>query len=271
MARVSFLGVFAERRNRVELRLARLLELDAASLVQPGEPEVGWPALRLDCLRKMSRSRTYCSRTVVRDFTNEKLAARDFIVIQWRTDFVYPDRWHVTQEAVDGELGVLWDEWITIGEYNYQNMGLWLQTANNLQEGLNRRLSLQGLMGVVTERTPDEVRARRHGPHSYMLARYPAKSLGVFASCFWGIDENDLTAMNLGPLSVWVDATSKDISKGEIFAYDGSRRTGSISQVFACFEEAIEVRPPAWLNGIPGEDGGFTVTDTKVAAVPHHR
>ena len=133
VAAVVFYKLFgrllARRRNRVERQLAAVFHLDTADFAGVAAPGIEWMATRLACLRNMYKVKTYCSRTIVQDLANSKLADRHFMQFAWRLDFAEPDGWHITQQSIAVDGPDLWDEWISVRGDNFQNMGLWVQTG----------------------------------------------------------------------------------------------------------------------------------------------
>lgn len=253
------------RLDRVERKLARALNLEPGRKTAGVAVNGNWTQTRLACLKKMNKARSYCSRTVVKDFTNDKLALRKFVDTQWRADFAEPDRWHVTQESVAHDGCVLWDEWISIGCRTYQNAGLWFQTEEIRHDDLNLKLSMHALLKIVKEQTPTGFAEFRN---KFVVARYSWGS--VKATGYWGITDDEAGNPVFGNLEVWIDVQTSQIIKGEISAYKGTLKALTISQAFACFDEEIEIAEPPWLNAITDESGKGTILDTRVAIVRHH-
>ena len=258
------------RRNRVDAKLATTLALDTAKLAAVVTPDVDWKSVRLACLKKMYKTKSYCSRMVLQDFLNDKLSAPDFIWANFRVDYVGPDRWHVTQQGVDRDARVVWDGWISIGSRNYQHIGMWVQTADNHNDIQNLKLSIGALLSIVTEQTPVTIQLYRRHRTVYVVARYSWIAVKASVSRYWGVNADEAD-MGMGELDVWIDVRTSAIIKGEISAHDGPRKVGTISQAFACFDENIKVTEPPWLNGVLNRSGAYTVLDSRVAAMPHHR
>lgn len=84
-------------------------------------------------VQTMELLESYRSIAVLRNREDESLKVRDFVAIDWPCRFVVPDRIYVFQAG-----GRDFDEWITVGEQHYWNLGFWLGPITNKMEPRNR-------------------------------------------------------------------------------------------------------------------------------------
>jgi hypothetical protein len=251
-----------KRRGRTDAKLAKIVSLDTAKLTESTRSDLNWKTIRLECLERMTRVNSYCSRSIIEGLSPKK------IVMQWRVDFVAPERWHVTQEAEDRELGTLMDEWVSIGDQNYQNAGMWFRTEGDLNRKTTQCLSINGLMQIVCAADPVATAFFQHERSTYLVAQYPrALAVSSDASLFAALAADEAAT----DLEIWIDVGSKHVIKGVMSRNNGADEIGRVSQVFACFNEAIRVEPPSWLNAVRDPSGGYTVVNVRLPKVHHHR
>lgn len=246
--------------------------------VAPRSDAVGWVDIVQRCLARMDDVRTFCSRSVLRDFCATTLAEHDYIGLVWRLDFAYPDRFHVTQQMWDDELEWLIDEWVSIGDANYGNCGLWFLKEPTDTE-TNQSLTSAGFLEVLCHEDPSSQEFYQPHGDAYLrllysnpdLTQSPNDQLRAFA----GADESMIIEDH--QVEVWVDLRTGLLVKGcaEIrgTTKDGSHADSEspervhlcFEQMFACFDEKIIVEPPPWLNVIDG-----IVVGRSIPALHHH-
>jgi hypothetical protein len=251
-----------KRRGRSDAKLAKIVSLDTAKLTESTRADLNWETIRSECLERMLEVNSYCSRSIIEDLSAKK------IVMQWRVDFVAPDRWHVTQEAEDRELGILMDEWVSIGDQNYQNSGMWFETDGDLNRKTIRCLSINGLRQIVCAGDPVATALFQHQRSTYLVARYPRALAASSDESLFAPFAADEAAPDL---EIWIDVASKHVIKGVMSRNNGTGEIGRVSQVFACFNEAIRVEPPPWLNAVRDPSGGYSVVNVRLPKVHHHR
>ena len=226
--------------------------------VKDSMPIADWRDIAIESQKLTQKTKSYCSRTVFRDPTVESLEPRDYIILQWRLDFVHPDRYHVTQEAWDGERGEVSDEWVTIGREHYQNAGAWSRTDDGRQDELNMNLRVDSILDIVRKEEPISSEVYKYEGRRYLLLIYgilgsgginrgfPLICKGLKGTCqteIWisletglfvkGVDA-DLTTENT---VLYLDPTPSSVNYLEI----GSSTTGNRPNI-----TVAEMRLPLW-------------------------
>jgi len=240
-------------------RLDRLSSLSIETTKRVENSGIDWRELARKSEAVTGDAEAYCSRTIIRDYMLEEPKPADDIISQWRTDFVRPDRWHVTQQMWDPELGDLWDEWVSIGGENYQNAGLWTLTEPGQNDLLNQSLSI-GSMIEFLNLVPDALGVYSQEGTQYLLLEYSISDFRnnpLFAVC------EDVGCQ----VQVWIQTASGFVVKGSLQSNDSSVH---IDQMYTCFNEPVEVVPPPWLNATLDSVGTLRITNTKIPVVPHY-
>ena len=155
-----------------EAKLANLINLSTETAIRDTSIDLDDPKdIVLKCVEVTGAARSYCSRQIFRDPTTE----RDYD-IEWRLDFVKPDRFHVSQVMWDDDLGELFDEWVVLGEEYYQNAGLWAKARDSrVAEGrLEKDLTLLADNCLTILRTEEFVSSESHQyqGNDYLLLKY---------------------------------------------------------------------------------------------------
>ena len=167
----------------------------------------------LYCAKVTGETRNYSSRTLICDFTDESLKPRDYLSIQWRLDFVRPDRYHVAQDMWDTECGELYDQWISIGKENYQNAGVWYQTEDGRNDEHNHSLVVDDLLQLLINHDPIASEVYRYGESRYLLIEYgtpiPSKFFHATIEDFGSLLHSDCQT------HLWINLATGFLAKGE--------------------------------------------------------
>jgi hypothetical protein len=131
-----------------------------------------WRDIALESQKLTQEAKSYCSQTVVKDLTAENPGPKDHIVGKWRLDFVNPDRYHISQELWDVELGDIYDEWVTIGRENYQNSGLWSRTEDGVNDEQNMTLRVDSMLDILRNEEPIVSEVYQYEGRRYLLLAY---------------------------------------------------------------------------------------------------
>jgi len=188
--------------------------------------------------------------------------------MEWRLDFLAPDRFHVRQAAPAKVFGMpedqpadqemLFDEWVSIGTDHYQNMGLWVEVEDSDSiQGLcetNESLLATKPLDVLAKNDPLSAAAYSSGENHYLRLEYEPSAL--IGECNGSLDSQDA-------FSIWVDLDTDHLVKVE-----AATSHGRICQVFTGYEQALTVRPPKHLNAVWNADGQLTITDNRVEILP---
>lgn len=106
------------------------------------------------CAVATDRARSYRSKVVIRDRTDDTLKAQDYVGLEWRLDFQKPDRFYVTQTNWSADPDSLWDEWMTLGNENHLHMFGWMRVAENNWDETNDFLRIDRCLQVLREVSP---------------------------------------------------------------------------------------------------------------------
>ena len=254
-----------------QMKLAQLAELSIKSATKQAEEVAEARKAALACAELTEAASTYRTALVVREPSNEKLAARNYVVGVWQLDFNAPNRYHVTQAIwEEGRSVDLWDEWITIGSDHYEKIGFWVKLEDAPREGMNWLLLADKHLRIL--RGGDAVSARvfRSSDSRYVVLTYQPATLGELLR--WGGlseesnpfsnektqppagDRGDLQPINPNEwtgkpqLSIWIDLETRLLAKAvcdlEGKGPDGKDVHMQIEQVFAGFDQDLWVNPP---------------------------
>jgi len=239
-----------------EITLASLIDLstETATATPIGIDDPGIVALQ--CIEVTGAARSYCSLQIFRDPTSE----RDYD-IEWRLDFVKPDRFHVSQVMWNGDL----DEWVIVGEEHYQNAAEWFKTSNpQLAENFyerSRSLLVDHYLTIL--RTAEFVSSESY--NDYLLLKY--KNIDLSGDLIDTEQEGTETE-----LRTWIDLDTHLLAKVEMITQSHTPEGEeylNMQHVFAAYNEEIEVRPPTQFHEADAE-GKFVIQYTETEIVPHH-
>jgi hypothetical protein len=255
-----------------EMRLKSLFVMSEDTSTKQSVVIADWREAALRSIKLTEEAKSYCSHTILKDFTAENLEPRDYISIQWRLDFVHPDRYHVTQEACQAELGEIWlDEWVTIGGDHYENAGLWDRTDDGRRDGVNTGLRVDDMLDIVRYAAPISSEVHQYEGQRYLLLHYDAPASGDVCRGFLeGCEEPKYPKQ----IQIWINLESGFLAKGTILfkekTPDGETPIGEMQRMFTCYNEDVKVYPPPWLNLVPDSEGQRRVVNTKVPILRHH-
>ena len=252
--------------------LTHLMKLSIATASQEIETVNKPKDAALQCAKATSKAESYCSRFSIKDKSIESLKQGDYVYFKCRLDYVRPDRYHVTQTAWDPELGVLWDEWVTIENKNYQNAGLWARTEDGRNDKLNQHLSTKNLMDILLNENPVFSNTYRYRGKRYLLIEYKVQGSEDFVSPIM----EACTSLLSGRCQIymWIDLDAGFLAKGELLVQgqttEGEHLDLAIQQVFVSYNQDIKVVPPPWLNVTMNSKGESIITNTEVPILHHH-
>lgn len=208
----------------------------------------------------------YCSLNIIFDFSIKELKHRDFITLYRRMDFVAPDQFHVTQDAYDAELGMYVDEWVSIGNKNYQNTGLWMPTFDGYNAETNEALKIDFYLEILRSNKPINQEIYLKDKGRYLIVEYQMPLHGKLSDNFTELPENFTPKIYL-----WIDLDSGFFIRGEMVIKEENNIVSKRIDVYACYNESIKIDTPV-LNTTsePNEKGEFTIINTEISAVPHH-
>lgn len=206
----------------------------------------------------------YCSLNILIDFSNKKLQHRDFITIYRRMDFVTPDKFHVTQDAWDAELGEVDDEWISIGDKNYQNVLFWMPTDDGFNADVNKVLKMDKYFEILRHNKPIKQEVFTIEKDLYSILEYQPPLHGLsddtFPEC-----PNNLSCQ----IYLWINLDSGFFIKGEIVFKEKDDIVAKYIDVYSCYNENITIEAPV-LNTTLDENDELTLKNTNTITVPHH-
>jgi hypothetical protein len=255
-----------------EAKLRSLFLMSKESAVEDSMATVDWRDIALESQKLTQEAKSYCSHTIVKDSTAENLAPTDHIVGKWRLDFVNPDRYHITQELWDVELGDIHDEWVTIGRENYENAGLWRRTDDGVNDEQNMALRVDSMLDILRNEEPIVSEVYQYEGRRYLILNYGTPLSGGVSRGF------PLLCKDLKgtcEIQTWISLETGLFVKGKILyegeTPDGEFAQGEVHQMFTCYDEDVNVSPPPWINVAPDSEGNLRVVNQKVPILRHHQ
>ncbi|MGZ9189843.1 MAG: hypothetical protein ACXW39_07285, partial [Nitrospira sp.] len=155
--------------------------------------------------------------------------------IQWRVDFVEPDRFHVRQ-AASGR----YDEWITIGQDNYRSFGVGWMKQSNEEPGFNRFVGVDKFLHLLA--TTDPISASE-------LVTSQERNIMLDYRVALGPDFTFLSKAATGPgeVRIWIDERTHQIVKGEVVvpsSANGKNSKVTLQQSFTGYGAPIRIEAP---------------------------
>ena len=132
-----------------EKKLRELLWLSKSSMTNEAISDKSAQIAVKRAIELSEKLQAYCSLSVVFDFSIKKLKYRDFISLYRRMDFAAPDKFDLTQDAWDVELGELGDSWVSIGDKNFQCTGLWMPTYDRYNAEANEAQKMDKYLEIL--------------------------------------------------------------------------------------------------------------------------
>ena len=210
---------------------------------------------------------SYCSLNITFDYATKELSSRDFIMMYRRMDFVAPDKFHVSQDTSDLELGEVFDEWVSIEDKNFQFTGLWMPTVDGFNTEINRALKLDRFISILQHNRPINQEVYISGKDKYLILEYqmPLHEISDFTfECPEGVTCK---------IYLWIDLYTGFIVKGESVFHDKNDLddiTFQVIDVYACHNEKIEIKPPMLNTTELDEKGQVTIIDSDIILLPHY-
>ncbi len=184
-------------------------------------------------------ARTYSSTVDLKQTADQGSA------IQWRVDFVEPDRFHVRQ-AASGQ----YDEWITIGQDNYRSFGAGWTKQSNEEPGFNRLFRVDKFLTLLATEPISASESVTMQERNIILAYRGAL----------GAEFDPLSKGAMGPseVRIWIDERTHQIVKGEVVvssSANGKNSQITLQQSFSSYGAPIRIDPPptqpAIARGLP--------------------
>jgi hypothetical protein len=247
--------------------LNSLLTISKSTEKEEIAPLTKWQDTINKIIIKTNAAVTYSSLRVIMIFAQKQPEE----YMRHRIDFKRPAIFFITQRAFDSELGVLYDQWISIGKQNYQNAGLWSQTEDGRHDEINSSLTVNNYAEIIRSNTPTSHQIYSYSGKEYLILEFRTPVSGKFSPILKDIlDECPESVKDSCQVTIWIDLSSELLSKAEIYIQDETHGDVAISQVFACYNEEINIEPPPWLNIKKSSNGSGVITDTKVFKIPHY-
>ena len=254
-----------------EAQLQSLLNMSTDTAEKIPTIAENWGDVARQSLKVTSEARTYCSRMAKRDSTAMGLPPGDDIVVQWRLDFVSPNRLHVTQEAWDDDMGLVYDEWVIIGKDNYQFSGLWSHTEDGRNAELNQRLLVDDLLNILRKGKPTLSEVFKYEDRRYLLFLYDSAEWAKV--CREHLEVYDYL-QGTSQIQIWIDLETHFLVKGaylfETILQDGKPAHLEMHHVFVGHNEDVKVEPPPWINVESNSEGEGVISNTEVPILEHH-
>lgn len=168
---------------------------------------------------------------------------RDEGEIQWRFEYVRPDKLHVLQLArEEGEQ--LADEWIVLGNERYQNAGLWFKREDDLNANINQFLLADKCLKLLRTGVPVSTSAAKEATSRYLVLEYDATPDAVIE--FLSADEPLERAR--GRTRAWIDTSTETLARVDVSLSAHSKAEGDLhvdaSQGYTSYEAEIGIEAP---------------------------
>jgi hypothetical protein len=254
-----------------DAKLNNLFLMSRDTAVKDSLPIDDWRDIARESQKLTQEAKSYCSQTVVKDLTAENLEPRDYIVGKWRLDFVNPDRYHISQELWDVELGDIYDEWVTIGRETYQNAGLWRLTDDGGNDELNMTLRVDSMLDILRSEEPISSEVYQYEGRRYLLLNYGTPGSGRIKR---GLPLLCKDLEGTCEIEIWISLETGLFVKGTMIyegeTPDGEFAQGEVHQMSTNYDADVKVSPPPWLNLEPDSEGNLRVVNSKVPILRHH-
>jgi hypothetical protein len=190
--------------------------------------------------------KSYQSRLIMRDYTNDKLKPKDYIFIEWRFGYEKPDKFSVEQYANENGCSV-YDMWTSIGSSHYDLLPIlgWIEEKDagsiKNKNDLNYELSLKKYVKLIEQNNAGTINLYEENKDNagYYIIKYNLPK--------WDFFKYDMKDVRYN-IELWVDKNSllltkaiiklnaKDEKSGKDIAYD-------FTQLFTNYNN-IKIQPP---------------------------
>jgi len=262
---MGFHGYFRPVTEPSEKKLRELLWLSKSSMTyEPISDKNSQEAVKR-ALALSEKLQSYCSLNVIFDFSIKKLKHKDFVSLYRRMDFVAPDKFHVTQDAWDAELGEVGDTWISIGDENFQCTGLWMPTYDRYNAEGNEALKIDKYLEILRHNKPINQEVHTKDEERYLILEYQIPLHGKVDDTFPEFPENLASQIYL-----WINLDSGLFVRGELVIKEKNNIVGKYIDVYACHNENIKIETPVLNTTEADEKGEVTIINTDIVTVPHY-
>lgn len=211
--------------------------------------------------QKTLSAKSYCALDVLLDYSNNKLLPRENVVIYRRIDFVAPDKYYVTHDEWDMDIGGIEDEWITIGIKNYQASGFWFEHLQG-EFLLNKSFKVDSYVEILINNEPLERKILVDKEHKFLVLEYGMPLTGKISPIFKDfLAECTSIATRDCNICLWIDMESNFLVKGEIVIWEENRIVSSHVNVYAAYNENIIIEAPVWPDEVYDKKKGILSFD----------
>ena len=262
----------ATRKGPTETYLSLLMNISSRKSSRPPSFNSELKDVAVNSVAVTSCAKTYCSRTVLTHIVAFQSGPSETQTVEWRTDFVGPDYFHVKQAVRESRV---FDEWVTLGAEHYLRPALWLRGDGQRNPILNSFLMLGKYLHVMGTFDPSSVGTVRHLTGEYLCLEYELDAANDLAAFSEFLMSYVVRPQGTCHVSVWVDRQSLRVVKGKVHlkgqTQGGSVTTLDLQQAFASFNEEVHItRPRVGLEPKPDSPGTYIVVDNLIYPVPFH-
>lgn len=194
-------------------------------------------------IRQNELMRTYTTRFTFTDFTQEAKHKGHF-TIEWDVEYVFPDRFLVTQSALEKE-GPVYDRWITIGKEHYFQIGGWFKEPDGpdaeWRNETNKLLMLDKWLYLMKNNTISSIKVCQSDERRFIALTY----MPVKLNYFWAADFSKEMIYNA---EIWVDSSRLFIVKAVLLAkgkdLKGNKVDVAYEQVYRGYNSDIKIVKP---------------------------
>ncbi len=186
--------------------------------------------------------KSYHTEIYYRDLLDEKTKDKNYNTIDWKIDYVSPDRVSVQQSAWTDNSG---DVWITIGKKVFRFFGAWIETPNESEKttfDLHSFLLLDKYLDLL--RDSDSVDQSHDG--NFIVLSYIPEDWESFSK-IW-----KLIRGYRADVRIWIDPKDNLIKKAYLRIKgkdsEGSEHNFEMTQLFTNYNDAISIQEPETAN-----------------------
>jgi hypothetical protein len=229
MKRFPFLH---RKREKPPLERFSSLSADAGRSV-PEEPLENTEAVVRECRNRSASLRSYRTEIVILDKSSPPVMEGP---VRYTLETVRPDRFHVLQVGWMDKREV-YDEWITIGEDHFDNVGVWGRGLILQRKELNPRLAIESFLSMLESvQAPDSTAYVLDG---HRFVRLDSEQVPPTL-------EQDMNPSEMSTI-LWVDGENWLPAKVEasgVFRDDDGLARLEFEQVFFDFDANISIAAP---------------------------
>ncbi len=187
-------------------------------------------------------NQSYRTRVLVKDVTNAP-PTKDGIAIEWRVEYVRPDRFAVDQIAwADGSA----DRWVSVGKDHYAFLLIWVPGNQLPNQGhyprLNAWFRIEKYLDLMKHQSPTQVAEVANGETAYLVCRYTPTEWPAF-NTGW-----PLKSPRYDEVTFWINKDTHRLEKADVrfsgIDDTGHSASGHLEQFVIDYDSDIAIERP---------------------------